>query len=92
RVLYREDVYVGYRYHENIQIKPLFPFGHGLSYTKFCLSNLGISLVLDDRGNTGAERIIISFMIENVGPRLGTETILACVSSMQAAKVTRPAR
>lgn len=40
RVLYGEDVYVGYKYYEKVGREVLFPFGHGLSYTRFGLSNL----------------------------------------------------
>lgn len=42
-VNYGEGIYVGYRYYDKKKIKPLYPFGYGMSYTKFTIDNLCIS-------------------------------------------------
>jgi len=64
-VKYDEGIYVGYRHYDTRNIVPLFPFGHGLSYTKFQYSDLK----LNKRGNT----MIASFELENAGEADGAE-------------------
>jgi beta-glucosidase len=66
---------------------PLFPFGYGLSYTRFRLSNLQLSAsrIRPDG------RITVSVEIENVGSRVGDEVVQLYVRDV-AASVTRPVR
>jgi len=66
RVQYDEDVFVGYRWYDQKEIEPLFPFGHGLSYTQFDYSALSIRERAD-----GWE---VQFRVENTGERAG-ETV-----------------
>lgn len=65
RTLYGEDVYVGYRFYEKSKVAPLFPFGHGLSYTTF---ELGGFHVLDTANGT----IDVSLDISNTGALAGS--------------------
>ncbi|KAE8356172.1 putative beta-glucosidase I [Aspergillus coremiiformis] len=76
RVLYGEDVYVGYRYYEKTLLPPLFPFGHGLSYTSFARSDLTLTCcpekpVYEESG----EPITASVCVRNTGPVAGAETV-----------------
>ena len=50
KVRYGEGIFVGYRYYDKKDVPPLFPFGHGLSYTKFKYSNLRLSAKSDHSG------------------------------------------
>ncbi|WP_394847898.1 glycoside hydrolase family 3 C-terminal domain-containing protein [Pendulispora brunnea] len=66
RYTYAEKLEVGYRWFDAHAIEPLFPFGHGLSYTSFAYSHLGIERPAPD----GSVRI--SFDVRNTGARTGT--------------------
>lgn len=77
---YRESIFVGYRYYYSKNVKVLFPFGHGLSYTTFAYSGLKLS---DDKLR-GENRLKISFTVKNTGDRAGTETpqlYISCAAS-----------
>ena len=69
QVVYREGIFVGYRYAEKKDIPPLFPFGFGLSYTRFDYSDLELS-----RSElSGNESLEVRFRLSNVGPYKGKE-------------------
>ena len=63
--VYQEDIYLGYRYFDSAQIKPLFPFGHGLSYTTFDMTVIG--LLKQNKGFT------VEINIRNTGNIPGKE-------------------
>jgi beta-glucosidase len=76
-VAYREGVDVGYRGYEKAKIKPLFPFGYGLSYTRFDYHKIpSRPLVTTDR----AGAVHIAFRLANRGPRSGAETVQVYVT------------
>jgi beta-glucosidase len=67
QVQHREGLYVGYRWLDSAGIEPLFPFGHGLSYTRFDY----VELEIVSRGET----IAVEITVENVGERRGAEVV-----------------
>lgn len=61
----------GYRYFDKHQLTPLFPFGHGLSYTQFTYSSLSIQPGSIHPG----DKITVNVTVTNSGTRAGTETV-----------------
>jgi len=70
-VEYRESIYVGYRYYETSHVRPRYPFGYGLSYTKFSYENMHI----EKNNYCGNETLKVSVTIRNTGTRAGAETV-----------------
>jgi beta-glucosidase len=68
-VYYDEGIFVGYRHFDTNDIEPLFPFGHGLSYTTFSYDNLKIN----SNSISKNEKITISCDITNSGKLEGAE-------------------
>jgi beta-glucosidase len=84
RVIYGEDVYVGYRWYDTLDIEPLFPFGHGLSYTNFTLSDVETPVIDGDK-------VTVRVGVRNCGSRDGTAVVQAYVAPPAATPVTATA-
>lgn len=79
--VYEEDIYVGYRHFDKVEIEVSFPFGFGLSYTDFEFSNLTIT----PNGNG----IDINLNVRNIGQVEGKEVVQVYVSKIDS-KIDRP--
>ena len=73
--IYREGVYVGYRYFDSIGKKAMFPFGYGLSYTEFRYNSV--------KTTVEGSRITVSARVVNKGSMAGKEALQLYVSSPQ---------
>ncbi|WP_082086910.1 beta-glucosidase [Teredinibacter purpureus] len=83
--LYKEGVFIGYRWFEAQSIEVQFPFGHGLSYTQFDIDNLSVPKVVD----ANAEKTVISVTLKNTGKRTGAEVVQLYLGDA-VASVARP--
>ncbi|MGH9469007.1 MAG: glycoside hydrolase family 3 C-terminal domain-containing protein [Terriglobia bacterium] len=73
---YSEKLQVGYRWYDATGARPLFPFGFGLSYTTFRLSNLVVTpQKLAAASAAGDEKISASVSVTNTGRRAGAEVV-----------------
>ena len=87
QVLYKEGPYIGYRYFETVGVRPLYPFGHGLSYSTFKISDVTCDkLELADN-----DSLSLSLTIENTGKRHAKETV-QIYAGMHDSKISRPAK
>jgi beta-glucosidase len=81
-VEYDEGVFTGYRGYDRADLSPLFPFGHGLSYTSFAYRNLQTS--------TQGGAVQVRFTVRNTGRRTGAETAQVYVGELPTAVPTPP--
>ena len=77
-VEYREGLYVGYRYFNTVGAPVLFPFGHGLSYTKFEYSNIQASA----DSVTDKDIVTVSVDVKNIGETDGKEIVQLYVNDV----------
>jgi len=84
-VHYNEGVFVGYRWYENKKIKPLYPFGFGLSYADFQYSDLKITPARFQEKDS----VTVTFNLKNVGNMKGMEAAQLYVQDVESS-VSRP--
>ncbi len=77
---YSEGIFVGYRHFDKYNIKPLFPFGHGLSYTTFEYSDIKLSSEKISQNDT----LEISLTVTNTGKVDGDEVVQLYISDTKA--------
>nr|AAG59831.1 beta-glucosidase [Volvariella volvacea] len=87
KVRYAEDLFVGYKHYHHRNIEPLFPFGFGLSYTTFSLSNLQLSAPVIDHA-TSSFSLTATLSITNTGPVTGSEVAQLYVSYPETSELT----
>jgi beta-glucosidase len=80
KVVYKEGIFVGYRGYEHNHVKPLFPFGFGLSYTTFKFANLSVT----PRSAGSNPEVTVTFDVKNTGERAGAEVAQVYVSEAHA--------
>ena len=68
REIYREDILVGYRWHDTKRVPPLFPFGHGLSYVTFTYGKASVAL-------NGDSKWTVSVPVTNNGTMEASEVV-----------------
>ena len=83
---YSEGIYVGYRWFEAQKVTPLFPFGHGLSYTTFDYGTPQVSKAVTSDGS-----VTVSVPVTNSGSIAGAEIVQFYVSA-PASSVDRPVK
>ncbi|KDQ12273.1 glycoside hydrolase family 3 protein [Botryobasidium botryosum FD-172 SS1] len=89
KIHYREDIYVGYKHYQARGVKPLFPFGFGLSYTTFEYSDLKVSPTAVADGDASAFAVDVSLTIKNTGSVRGSESVQLYVG-LPKSGVTHP--
>lgn len=85
--VYNEGVFVGYRYYDKKKMDVLFPFGFGLSYTKFAYSDLTLSA----KRINDTEALTVTVRVQNVGDTAGKEVVQLYVGDKMST-VFRPVR
>ncbi len=85
QVQYGEGIFVGYRWYDARKIEPLYPFGHGLSYTDFLIEQ-----VRADR-ESFTDSVCITVTVANIGAYAGKTTVQLYVSD-PVSTLTKPVR
>lgn len=86
-VTYNEGIFVGYRWADKEKIKPLFSFGHGLSYTKFQYGKVAV----DNKTISADGTVTVTVPVKNIGSRKGEEVVQLYISDLKSS-LPRPVK
>lgn len=84
-VWYGEGIYVGYRWYDARHIEPFYPFGYGLSYTTFAVTDVKVPREV----NVDKENIDVQVTVKNTGAMAGSEVVQLYVHDVEC-KFDRP--
>ena len=84
-VWYSEGIYVGYRWYDARHIEPAYPFGYGLSYTTFAITNVKVPTQV----NIDKEDLSVEITVKNTGTLPGSEVVQLYVRDIEC-KFDRP--
>ena len=84
---YKEDIFVGYRWYDTKNIPVLFPFGYGLSYTKFKYGKPEVS----SKSITATDSLVVKISVKNTGKVAGMETVQLYVNDEESS-LPRPVK
>ncbi|WP_449396945.1 glycoside hydrolase family 3 C-terminal domain-containing protein [Devosia riboflavina] len=87
KVRYEEGIFVGYRHYDRLGMTPLYPFGFGLGYTTFSVSDLTV----DDSAFEADGNVTATVTVTNTGPRAGSTVVQLYVSDTESSS-PRPAK
>lgn len=82
-VIYKEDIYVGYRHFNTFNVKPAYEFGYGISYTSFDYEDIKLS------SETYDQQLVVSLTIKNTGKVAGKEIVQLYLSA-PSEKMSKP--
>lgn len=85
QVYYGEGIFVGYRWYDARNIKPLYPFGYGLSYTDFEITDIRA-----DRKEF-TDNVIVTVTVKNIGDRAGKTVVQLYVNDSRSS-LTKPVK
>lgn len=85
QVVYKEGIYVGYRYYDTFHIKPAYEFGYGLSYTTFKVGPVKLA------STVVKNKLIAQITVTNTGKVAGKEVVQAYVSA-PAKSIAKPSQ
>ncbi|KAG8948268.1 hypothetical protein FRC04_009906 [Tulasnella sp. 424] len=90
KILYAEDLFVGYKNYTRTGVKPLFPFGFGLSYSTFSVSKLEASAPAGKDASSFS--VELSVNVTNTSSLPGSEVVQAYITLPSTSKLTHPSQ